>query len=172
MKKALIITVAFLFSLQVISQNKPGQKPSSLPPGFDIEQIKKMLPPGTNLSPEMEKAMQQAAMQGGQASEEGHGSEEEKGYSPETLVPIPPAPQYTYNPEPSGSFDYSPFGSGRDEGARRAALIAVMTELNAKPLLLPDPNSVPSRDYMLGMASEMNRIARQKAEGFFSFLKI
>ena len=162
MKKALLITAAFLLSLQAISQNKPGQKPSSMPPGFDIEQIKKMLPPGATLPPEMVKAMQQAEAQSGEAGEAGEAGEGEHGYNPETLVPIQPAPQYTYNPEPSGSFDYSPFGSGRDEGARRAALIAVMTELDAKPLLLPDPNSVPSRDYMLGMASEMNRIARQK----------
>ncbi|HCM60094.1 MAG TPA: hypothetical protein DIS74_06940, partial [Bacteroidales bacterium] len=66
MKKALLITAAFLLSLQVISQNKPGQKPSSVPPGFDIEQIKKMLPPGTTLPPEMVKAMQQAAAQAGE----------------------------------------------------------------------------------------------------------
>jgi tetratricopeptide (TPR) repeat protein len=165
MKKSLILAAALFVSLQVTAQNKPTKTPSSLPPGMDLEQIKKMLPPGVNLSPEMIKAMQQAAMQAGQegqAGEVGEGSGEEQGYAPGTLVPIPPAPQYTYNPEPSGTSDYSPFGSGRDEGARRAALIAVETELNAKPMLLPDPKSVPSREYMLGMASEMNRIARQK----------
>jgi len=162
MKKTLIITAAFFLSLQAFSQNKPGQAPTGMPPGFNIEQIKKMLPPGATLPPEMVKAMQQAEAQAGEVGEAGEAGEGEHGYNPETLVPIPPAPQYTYNPEPSGTFDYSPFGSGRDEGARRAALIAVMTELNAKPLLLPDPISVPSRGYMLGMASEMNRIARQK----------
>ena len=68
----------------------------------------------------------------------------------------------TCNPDTVTAADYSPFGSGRDEGQRRLALIAVETELNAKSLLLPDPNSVPSGEYMLGMASEMNGIARQK----------
>lgn len=153
MKKALLITSAFLFCLQVISQNKTGQVPPSMPPGFSIEELKKMLPPGATLPPELVKAMQQASGQTGSDSE---------GYTPETLVPIPPSPQYTYNPEPSGTADYSPFGSGRNEGQRRAALIAVEEELNAKPLLLPDPQSVPSKGFMLGMASEMNRIARQK----------
>jgi tetratricopeptide (TPR) repeat protein len=159
MKQALILAAAILISLQVNSQYKPGKPSTTMPPGFDIEQIKKMLPPGVTLPPEMVKAMQQAT---GQAGEESDRSEEAQGYTPETLVPIPPAPQYSYNPEPSGTFDYSPFGSGRDEGARRAALIAVETELNAKPLLLPDPNSIPSRGYMLGMASEMNRLSKQK----------
>ncbi len=165
MKKVFILTAVFLFSLQLFSQNKPGKAPTSVPPGFNIEQIKKMLPPGVTLPPEALKAMQQAAMQAEQEGDETGAEEEvkeEQGYTPETLVPIPPAPQYTYNPEPSGSVDYSPFGSGRDEGQRRLALIAVENELNAKPLLLPDPNSVPSGKYMLGMASEMNRISRQK----------
>lgn len=162
MKHLFIIAASLLFSLQVFSQNVPGQKSNTMPPGFNIEQIKKMLPPGATLPPEMIKAMQQAAAQAGQEAEEGEDVEVEQGYTPETLVPIPPVPQYTYNPEPSGTFDYSPFGSGRNEGARRAALIAVETELNAKPLLLPDPNSVPTKEYMLGMASEMNRLAKQK----------
>lgn len=162
MKKVFILTAAFLFSLQVIGQNKPGKVPTTMPPGFNMEQIKKMLPPGATIPPEMVKAMEQAAAQAGQDGQDGEEGDEQQGYTPETLVPIPPAPQYTYNPEPSGSFDYSPFGSGRDEGARRVALIAVETELNAKQLLLPDPNSVPSREYMLGMASEMNRVAKQK----------
>lgn len=167
MKHAIVITLAFLFSLQVLSQNKPVRAPGKTPPGFDIEQIKKMLPPGVSLSPEMIKAMQQAALQA-EAETDGEtesGTDSEpgnEGYVPEPLVPIPPAPQYTYNPEPSGSFDYSPFGSGRNEGQRMVALLAVETELNAKPLLLPDPQSVPSGKYMLGMASEMNRISRQK----------
>lgn len=156
MKQLLITILVFLFILQVNSQNQPGQAPSAMPPGFSLEQLKKMLPPGVTLPPEMVKAMQQAE---GQAVQE---AEEPEGYAPETLVPIPPAPQYTYDHAPSGSSEYSPFGSGRDEGERRLALIAVENELNAKPLLLPDPNSVPSRHYMLGMASEMNRIARQK----------
>ncbi|MRR22391.1 hypothetical protein EG830_05355, partial [bacterium] len=122
-----------------------------------------MLPPGVSLPPEAMKAMQQAALQAAEEGEDADYNAEEQGNGPGTLVPIPPSPQYTYNPEPSGSADYSPFGSGRDEGARRAALIAVETELNSKPLLLPDPESVPSGKYMLGMASEMNRIARQKS---------
>ncbi len=157
MKQLFITILGFLFILQVNSQNQPGQAPSSMPPGFSLEQLKKMLPPGVTLPPEMIKAMQQA--EGQAVSEEG---DEAEGYIPETLVPIPPAPQYTYNPAPSGSADYSPFGSGRDEGQRRLALITVENELNAKPLILPDPQSVPSRDFMLDMASEMNRIARQK----------
>jgi hypothetical protein len=157
MKQLLILTAALLFSLQGISQNKPGKPPTSMPPGFDLEQIKKMLPPGVTLPPEMVKAMQQAS---------GQTESESSGYTPETLVPIPPAPQYSPNPNPKPSptaaADYSPFGSGRDEAQRRLALIAVETELNAMQLLLPDPNSVPSVEYMLGMAAEMNGIARQK----------
>ena len=156
MKQLFTTILTFLFILQVNSQNQPGQVPSSMPPGFSIEQLKKMLPPGVTLPPEMVKAMEQASGQPGQATAE------PQGYTPETLVPIPPAPQYSYNPEPSGSAVYSPFGSGRDEGQRRLALIAVENELNAKPLILPDPQSVPSRDFMLDLASEMNRIARQK----------
>jgi hypothetical protein len=94
----------------------------------------------------------------------GQPGSESSGYTPETLVPIPPAPQYspTTRSSPTAAADYSPFGSGRDEGQRRLALFAVETELNAMQLLLPDPGSVPSVEYMLGMASEMNAIARQK----------
>ncbi len=155
MKQLLILTIIILFNLQGISQNKPGKPPTPMPPGFDLEQIKKMLPPGTSLPPEIVKAMQQASGQSGSES---------SGYTPETLVPIPPAPQYSpvTRSSPITAADYSPFGSGRDEGQRRLALIAVETELNAKPLLLPDPNSVPSVEYMLGMAAAMNGIARQK----------
>ncbi len=155
MKQFLILTAAILFSLQGISQNTPGKPPTSMPPGFDLEQIKKMLPPGTSLPPEMEKAMQQASGQTGSES---------SGYTPETLVPIPPSPQYSpvTRSLPTSAADYSPFGSGRDEGQRRLALIAVETELNAMSLILPDPNSVPSVEYMLGMAAAMNGIARQK----------
>lgn len=155
MKQVLILIAAVLFSLQGISQTKPGKPPTSMPQGFDLEQIKKMLPPGVTLPPGMEKAMQQAPGQTGSESLE---------YTPETLLPIPPAPQYSPKTQtlPSSAADYSPFGSGRDEGQRRLALIAVETELNAMPLLLPDPNSVPSVEYMLGMAAAMNGIARQK----------
>jgi len=155
MKQFLILTAAILFSLQGISQKTPGKPPTSMPPGFDLEQIKKMLPPGTSLPPEMEKAMQQASGQTGSES---------TGYTPETLVPIPPAPQYSpvTQSSPTAAADYSPFGSGRNEGQRRLALIAVETELNAMSLILPDPNSVPSVEYMLGMAAAMNGIARQK----------
>jgi tetratricopeptide (TPR) repeat protein len=155
MKQVLLLAAAALLSLQGISQNNPGKPPASVPPGFDLEQIKKMLPPGVTLPPEMVNAMQQASGQNGSES---------SGYTPETLVPMPPAPQYSPNTQtsPSAAADYSPFGSGRDEGQRRLALIAVETELNAMQLLLPDPSSVPSVEYMLGMASEMNAIARQK----------
>lgn len=155
MKHVLILVASVLFSLQGISQKNPGKPPTGMPPGFDIEQIKKMLPPGTTLPPGMEKAMQQASGQTGLES---------SGYTPETLVPMPPAPQYSPVTQkgPTMAGDYSPFGSGRDEGQRRLALIAVETELNAMPLILPDPNSVPSVEYMLGMASTMNSIARQK----------
>ncbi len=163
MKHLLILTVAVLISLQGVSQNKPGKPATSVPPGFDLEQLKKMLPPGVTLPPEMVKAMQQAS---GQASSESPGQtgSESSGYTPETMVPIPPAPQYSPAPRQSTvvAADYSPFGSGRDEGQRRLALMAVETELNAMPLILPDPASVPSGEYMLGMAAELNGIARQK----------
>ncbi|MDZ7635088.1 MAG: hypothetical protein U5L72_11960 [Bacteroidales bacterium] len=155
MKKIMILIAAVIFSLQGFSQNKPVKPPTSVPPGFDLEQMKKMLPPGTSLPPGMEKAMQQATGQPGSES---------SGHTPETLVPIPPAPQYSPDPGMATPMaaDYSPFGSGRNEGQRMSALLAVETELNAMPLLLPDPNSVPSGEYMLEMASELNGIARQK----------
>lgn len=155
MKHVLILVAAVLFSLQGISQNKPGKPPTSMPPGFDLEQIKKMLPPGTSLPPELEKAMQQASGQNGSES---------SGYTPETLIPIPPAPQYSPPQQTAKTTvtDYSPFGSGRDEGQRRSALITVENELSAMSLILPDPYSVPSVEYMLGMASAMNGIAKQK----------
>lgn len=155
MKHVLILVAAVLFSLQGISQNKPGKPPTSMPPGFDLEQIKKMLPPGTSLPPELEKAMQQASGQNGAES---------SGYTPETLIPIPPAPQYSPPQQTAKTTvtDYSPFGSGRNEGQRRSALITVENELSAMSLILPDPGSVPSVEYMLGMASAMNGIAKQK----------
>lgn len=153
MKRTLPILIVLLINFGAVAQNKPGQAPPGMPQGFNIEQIKKMLPPGVSLPAEMVKAMEQSSQTGQQGN---------PGYSPETLVPLPPVPQYSYDPEPSQGADYSTFGSGRSEAQARAVLVSVETELNSKPLILPKPESIPSKEYMLGMASEMNKLARGK----------
>jgi hypothetical protein len=174
MKIATVFLCVLASSICAFSQNVP-RMPSNMPPGLTPEQIKqmmppgltpeqmkKMLPPGVQMPAEMMKVMG-LSEQGEHGDHGEHGGHEEStGYTPETLVPIPPVQQYAYNPEPSPRTDYSPFGSGRNEAARLAALIAVEAELNAMPLILPQPESTPSRKFMLGMASELNKTARQK----------
>lgn len=161
MGKSIVLLISFtlLCICGVFSQNNQVK----LPPGY-LEQLKKNLPPGTELPPEyikmLEKAMSQYA---GYAQE----SEEQKDteYSliePQPLIQIPPAQELNFPDEPAITFDYSPFGSGRNEAQRRAALVAVENLLNAKPLLLPLPESCPTKEYMLGMASERFKVTKQK----------
>jgi hypothetical protein len=151
---------AFSQNPQMPAKMPPGMTPEQIkqmmPPGLTPEQIKKMMPPGVQMPAEMMKAMGLSE----QGDQEDKG--EATGYTPETLVPMLPVQQYSYNPEPSPRTDYSPFGSGRNAAQRRAALIAVEAELNAMPLILPQPESTPTIKFMLGMASELNKNARQK----------
>ena len=163
MKKSIFLILAFILGFQVFSQNKTGTAPSGLPPGY-WEQMQKMMPPGTKISPEMQKAMENAMKMEGQQNPSGSAEPSGQGTIPTSkpLIQMAPVQEYSYTPEPSPQADYSPFGSGRNEAQRKAALIAVETELNRKPFLLPKPQSTPTKAYMLGMASERNKMAKQK----------
>jgi len=149
MKILVLGLLAFSISLTVFSQNNP----TTMPPEY-YEMLKKNLPPGTQLPPEMLKMMQQS-----QEQKNGSGSSLPV---PQPLIPIPPVQQTEYSYEPSPKFDYSPFGSGRNETQRWAALKAVEAWLNSQPLILPLPESAPNKEYILKMAEERNKLARQK----------
>ena len=163
MKILLLLIIVFFAGFQAFSQNKTGTAPSGLPPGY-WEQMQKMMPPGTKITPEMQKAMENAMKMDGQQNPSGSGdpSGQETIPTPKPLIQMAPVQEDSYTPEPSPQADYSPFGSGRNEAQRKAALIAVETELNAKPLILPLPESTPTKEYMLKMAAERSKLAKQK----------
>jgi hypothetical protein len=151
MKHLIVVLIVLGAAFQSLAQ-KPT-KNQNLPPDY-LEQLKKSLPPGTQLPDQMVKMLQQ--MQN--PNESSNASIPD----PAATVQMPPVQQYALTNEPSGKTDYSPFGSGRTENERRAALIAVENWLNAKPLILPKPESVPAKSYMLQMAGTRNKLARQK----------
>lgn len=161
MAKRIVLLIPFtlLLIFGVFSQNTGGK----LPPGF-LENLKKTLPPGTELPPEYIKMLEKTMSQYGEYAQY---AEDEEGaeyslFEPHPLIQLPEPQEINLPDEPAGTFDYSPFGSGRNEAARQAALLAVETALNAKPLLLPLPESCPTHEYMLGMAAERYKTARQK----------
>lgn len=152
MKSAFILLVALFIGFQTLSQ-KPAKAPSGMPPGMPpgmtpemLEMIKKQMPPGTQLPPGMDAAT----------------GNDEPG-TPKPLVEMQSFQEPSY-PTPAQGFgkaDYSPFGSGRNEAQRRAALVTVNTELEKMPFLLPKPETIPNKEYMLKMASERSKIAHQ-----------
>lgn len=155
--------MAFFLSFQTFSQTKSDKIPPNMPAAY-LEQMKKSMPPGTQITPEMQKAMENAMKMAGQQNPSG--SQDPSGQetipTPKPLIEMAPVQEYSYTSEPSPKADYSPFGSGRNEAQRKSALIAVETELNAKPFLLPKPESTPTKEYMLGMAADRNKRAKQK----------
>jgi len=152
MKKILLI-LFLAFAAMMAQAQKPGQIPANLPPGY-LEMLKKNMPPGVQLPPEMMKMLQQAESQ-----QNGSGSSQPM---PEPLVPMQPVQQMSYQSGQGSQYDYSPFGSGRNETQRKMAVIAIENELEAKSLLLPLPESTPTKAYMLNMAAEQYKLAKQK----------
>jgi len=144
-----------LLSVTVVFAQKKPEIPVNLPPGY-LETLKKSMPPGVQLPPEMMKMLQQAESQ--------QSGTEPSMPLPQPLVPMQPVQEMS-SPDGGGAsaqFDYSPFGSGRNEAQRELAVLAVERELNAKPLLLPLPESAPTKEYMLNMAAEQHKLAKQK----------
>lgn len=159
MKLILICLLTFVISSALPAQNTKNK----LPPGY-IEQLKKSLPPGTELPPEYIQMLEKAMSQYGEYAKEQNeaGETAESLYIPQPLISLPEVQEMSLPTETEATFDYSPFGSGRNEAQRKAALLAVEAELNSKPLLLPLPESCPTKDYMLSMAAERFKIAKQK----------
>ena len=159
MKTLIICLLSFIISLGLFAQNNK----SKLPPGY-IEQLKKTLPPGTELPPEYIQMLEKAMSQYGEYAEEQEeaGETEESLFVPQPLINLPEVQEMSFPTETEVTFDYSPFGSGRNEAQRQAALLAVENLLNPKPLLLPLPESCPTKEYMLGMAAEQHKLAKQK----------
>jgi len=155
MKSILLILLLLLSSMFVSAQN-PEKIPVNLPPGY-LETLKKSMPPGVQLPPEMLKMLQQAESQ-----QNGNTTSLP---APQPLIPMQPVQEMSSpgaGESSSARFDYSPFGSGRNETQRKLAVLAVENELNAKPLLLPLPESAPTKEYMLNMAAEQHKLAKQK----------
>jgi len=151
--KLMIVLTFFLLSAIVVSAQNNEQIPANLPPGY-LEMLKKSMPPGVQLPPELMKMIQQA-----EAQQKNTGSSL---YMPQPLIPMQPVKKMSYPSDPAARFDYSPFGSGRDEAARKAAVMSIEYELNSKPLVLPLPETTPTKEYLLDMAAEQHKLARQK----------
>ena len=145
MKIFVLALIAFIFSVSVSSQNNPKGLPPGMTPEM-LEMIKKSMPPGTKLPPGMDLPS---------------GDGETSPVQPLIELPIFQEPDNPTPPQAANKADYSPFGSGRSEAQRRAALAAVNAELEKKPFLLPKPESIPNREYMLKMAAERSKIAHQ-----------
>lgn len=153
MKKYIIMAIVLFFVAFSYAQKNKGKMPTNIPPQY-LEQMKKYMPAGTQLPAELTKMMNQS-----QNGEE----QADQSFEMKPLVEIPPSQSYSFTPDASTEWaDYSPFGSGRNEAQRKLALINVMNELNAKDLILPSAESVPSKAFMLKMAEERNKWAKQK----------
>lgn len=153
MKKLIIILFTLFFAFVTFAQKNKGKMPRNIPPQY-LEQMKKHMPAGTQIPAELTKMMNQ---------NQGENSQGEETSGMEPLVQIAPVQQYDYTPESASDLtDYSPFGSGRNEALRKLALMNVENELNAKELILPKSESVPSTDYMVKMAEERNKWAKPK----------
>lgn len=152
MKLSLILCILLISTIFVVAQNN-NKIPANLPPGY-LEMLKKNMPPGVQLPPDLMKAIQQAENQ--------QGSVVPSIASPQPLIPMQPVQEMSYQTGASERYDYSPFGSGRNESQRKLALMAVDNELNSKPLLLPLPETTPTKEFMLNMAAEQHKLARQK----------
>lgn len=153
--KLAVVLYFLLFSAMIVSAQNQGKIPVNLPPGY-LETLKKSMPPGVQLPPEMMKMLQRAESQ--------QSGTEPSMPLPQPLIPMQPVQEMS-NPGGGGAsaqFDYSPFGSGRNEAQRELAVLAVEKELNDKPLLLPLPESAPTKEYMLNMAAEQHKLAKQK----------
>lgn len=151
MKKYIVIVATLFFVSFSYSQKKGSKMPANIPSQY-LDQIKKYMPAGTQLPPELTKMMNQ------------NGEEQaDQSFEMKPLVNIPPVQPYSFSPDASAAWsDYSPFGSGRNKSQRQLALMSVMTELNAKPLILPTVESVPTKEFMLKMADERNKWAKLK----------
>lgn len=144
MKTKVLCFLMALGMVNVFSQTQPNGLPPGLPPGY-LDQLKKMLPPGTKLPSELTSPGQ---------------TEETVTLKPLIEMPAEPEPEFTPAPESqTGNF---PYNSGRNEAQRKAALFAVNEELQKKPFILPTPESKPTQEYMLKMAQERSKAARQK----------
>jgi len=154
--KSILIFLLLLLSSMFVSAQNPGKIPVNLPPGY-LETLKKSMPPGVQLPPEMMKMLQQAENQ--------QSGTEASMPLPQPLIQIQPVQEMSSpgaGESSSARYDYSPFGSGRNEALRELAVLAVERELNAKPLLLPLPETTPTKEYMLNMAAEQHKMAKQK----------
>lgn len=137
-------TFSFLFLAICASMAFAQNTPPGLPPGY-MEQIKKMLPPGTQLPAEMNSS-----------------GKTEEIFSLKPLIEMPEEQETEITPAPESQVGNFPYNSGRNEAERIAALYAVNAELQKKPFILPAPESRPSQEYMLKMALERSKAARQK----------
>jgi len=153
--KLTVVLILLLLAAVFISAQNNAQIPVNLPPGY-LETLKKSLPPGVELPPEMLKMFEQAESQSNNSVSSLP--------TPQPLIPMQPVQEMSspVSGEPAARFDYSPFGSGRNEAQRKLALMAVENELNAKPLLLPLPETTPTKEYMLSMAATQYKMGKQK----------
>jgi len=133
MKLLLLLLLVILISAIGFTQNYPQgmppymQMPANITPDM-LQMIKQSMTPGYQLPPGMDQS------------------------APDTLADAAKpfinlrANEPTFGPPTQQLYkaDYSPFGSGRNEAQRKAALIAVNAELDSKPFLLPQPESTPS----------------------------
>jgi hypothetical protein len=144
MRTTILCFFMALVIVNTFSQTQPNGLPPGLPPGY-LDQIKKMLPPGTKLPSELTSPGQ---------------TEETVTLKP--LIELPPEQEPQITPAPEYQTGNFPYNSGRNEAQRKAALFAVNDELQKKPFMLPTPESRPSQEYMLKMALERSKAARQK----------
>ncbi|MDD2539782.1 MAG: hypothetical protein PHH28_01910 [Desulfuromonadaceae bacterium] len=120
--------------------------PLSIPPEA-IEQLKKMLPPGTRLPSRMNVPKETS----------------ESGATRQTYSQSPLQEETaTSQPSSSSATATSPIGSGRTLEQREAALAAVNAELELLALILPQKADASSKDTILKIAGERNSFARKK----------
>jgi hypothetical protein len=138
------------------AQNRP-EIPGLTPE--HLEQIRKMLPPGLQLPPELGRA----------AGTPDNG--DDSGQTVSANAPPPPEPGYAPLPDSTGTA--SPFGSDRSLPQREAAAFAVNAELDRLPYTLPQLATAPSKTDLLILAHKRHAFALKNfsAEGLTAYAR-